>query len=242
MKLYLSIIIVVLSLMAPPVFAENLSELLRNAFIFGSHNKMKIELQMNVQGQRGEIKREILLFFQKEKDDTKVLMQITMPAFLRKMKFLYINKNNREQRWMSSSQGVMSISGGNANRPLFNSDFSLEDISRIDPQLYTLSLKKKTMEKVVVQAESKSKSAIYSKKIFIINFKKNLIESIEYYDQAEKMLKKFEVQEISEKNNKFYPAHSVMKDFINKSETHLYIEHIDFPKNIPSRYFNRAAL
>ena len=84
--------------------------------------------------------RGLEIYIQYANENSKTLIQIVRPAFLRKMKFLrQRTADGREDRWLKTSQGVRRLSEANNAEPLFDSDFTVEDLSAFVAGDFTLS-------------------------------------------------------------------------------------------------------
>lgn len=228
--------------------SENAEQILSSSALFGNAPNIVMELNMTIATSRGTKERGLQFYLSQTpgSEESKMLLQITSPGFLSRMKFLTLtNSSGQDQKWIRTSQGVRKIASGGGNEPIFDSDFTAEDLSGIQTDEYTLTLGAdeeidgKTCYNII--ARSKSSSALYSRREFLIDKESRLLLSLRYY-QGNDLIKEYIVEEITLEGSSYFPARGVMTNHQQNTSTILEIESIELPSSIPARRFNKGSL
>jgi negative regulator of sigma E activity len=162
------------------------------------------------------------------------------------MKFLSITDGDETAQWLATSRGARRVSGTNRNDRLFDSDFTLEDLSDYDPEDYELSLLGServsgvdchVLEAVPIQAETD-----YAKRIMYIDKAAGLLVKALFLDDAGKTLREFELIERMSVEGVPFPREVKMTTVDAGTFTTLRVDSVVSGEDIPDRYFNRGNL
>lgn len=201
-------------------------------------------MTMEITTPQGQKSRSLELYSKESSTEYSLLVQITRPAFLSNMKYL-INSLEGERvfRWLKTSRGVRSLSDAGGNEALFNSDFTVEDLSPLDPDQYNLSLvSSDTSEYYRIEATPKEGDLEYAHKEFFIHRETRLLEKIHYFDTRGDIIKKYILLETTEHQGGIFPLSAIMKNVCEGTETLLTIDVIEIPPSLPPRIFNKGSL
>jgi len=222
--------------------AQNAQDLYKEASPFPNSATMTLLFKMTIHDDSGEKTRELQIQSVKKKDTYKILAKIVSPSSLSGLKFLRIATNAQStQTWLKTSRGVRRIADtGNSNEKLFNSDFTVTDLTQntITNHVIESITSKKSDEYYIV----KDTDAVGLAKIVTFKKENNIIESIEYIDTNGTNIKNYQVEEWSSSNNVHYPKLIRMTDKIQKSWTTLEVIKIDFKTPISDSIFNSSSL
>ncbi len=224
------------------LYSQDAESLMSNLHIMGSSSRLNVRFTMEIQTGRGNKTRELELFMEREPEKLKLLVQVLSPSFLSRMKYLLRREGNRENRWLNTSRGVRQLSSANNSEPLFNSDFTVEDISLFSTGNYILELLPETRESRVIRAAPLQESSTYAWKEFSISRNDNLLTRIDYFDNSGTLIKQYMVQETRIHEGILFPARAIMRNIDKGTETLLLVDRIELPSSIPSRRFNRGNL
>ena len=148
MRLKLSILFVLAILIGTGAFADNSTgageaeRVLAGASLYGNTPNISMRIAMLISGPRGDKQRVLEAFIKRDGRAARIFIHVVSPGFLANMKFLtHRAEDGSESQWLSTSRGVRKLAGGGAaNERLFDSDFSVEDLSEIDSGTFHLSL------------------------------------------------------------------------------------------------------
>jgi len=227
------------------IYAITPKETLTNILIFGNGSNMYVDVTMDIHSSRGDKERTLEAIVSRTNTGIKLLLSIKVPAFLNKMKYLsQRDSKGNENRWLGTSRGVRKLSQANSNENIFDSDFTVEDLSVVNVSHFSLSMGnpieiegvKCSTIKAVPLVEGYSSA----EKIFYIDGK--FLWGIDYFDESGNLIKKYRVKNTMIVDGELYPKECIMRTLTDKTSTSLIFNSIDLVDSIPSRIFNRANL
>lgn len=224
--------------------AEVPEQILENAHLMGNDPNLVINLTMKIETPQGQKERELEVYINREEGASRILAQIIHPSFLRNMKFLnHRNPDGREDKWLKTSRGVRRLSTANNSEPLFDSDFTVEDLSYFNSSELRLELVENNDDEIhhVIKATPFSKYSGYSYKIIFINKGSGIVSRVDFYEDNE-IYKQYTLTEYRKINDKLYPVTCKMENFAEGSRTTLLVDNLDIVNSIPGRIFNKGNL
>jgi hypothetical protein len=225
--------------------AQSAEETLKRAQLIGESAHVAMTVQMSIRTQGGVKERSLEIYIQEAEEATRVLVQVVEPAFLRNMKFLeHRYPDGREDKWLKTSRGVRRLSQANRSERLFDSDFTVEDLSRIDVEdfrLFFASGDTAAGERTIV-AEPVGPAGEYARKEFTIDLRTNLVTRVDYIDANGKLSRRYTLLETRSIEGEVFPWRCRMEDFRGGSSTTLLFRRIALAEPLPARLFNKASL
>lgn len=209
----------------------------------GSDNKISIA-EMVIHGRRGSrtVKSKSWL-----RGQDKSFTEYLAPAREKGTKMLKLG----DQLWiyLPSTDRTIKISGHMMRQSVMGSDLSYEDMTE-DPDLQKLYDAQIVAEEVILERpcwvlELTSKGgdiAYHSRKIWVD--KERFVSLREdRFARSGKLLKTFEVKEVSRIQNRWVPTRMVFKDVLKSGKgTEFILESIEFNADIPEHVFTKASL
>lgn len=245
MKKYFLFLLLIFALLQP-VFAQNsvisAMEYMEGIHIFGNSQSLEMMLSMEISNKQGLKERELSLQMDRE-DEEKILIRITAPSFLSNMKYLSRENNGKEVRWMKTSRGTRRLSSRNNSDSLFGSDFTVEDLSLTNLSDYTWSyISGDGFSTVRIRAVPLYENPSYSYKVFSVVSESRLLSGIDYFNDANTLIKRYTLLEEREQTGFNIPGKVMMKDLIKDSQTILIVKDVDLSTQFSPSVFNKANL
>lgn len=240
--------LLILSVTAAAQSASNPSpeSILRSAALFSAFDSMELSVNLDITERRGSKERDLAVYVEKLNGDYRALIQVTSPAFLNKMKFLTLGAGESREQWMSTSRGVRRLAASNRNERLFDSDFTVEDLSNYDPADYQLALQgSRTIDGVdchVLEARPISGESDYARKVLFVSKSSGLLHRAEFYNEAGTMIRLFTLLEQMSLSGSPFPKVGKMETFADGTYTILTVNDAQAGLDIPDRLFNRGNL
>lgn len=229
-----------------PVSADvNGEQLLNEAVIFGNASHIVMTVRMQIDTSRGDKSRGMEIYLQTDENASKLLMQIVHPPFLRYMKFLQYKDGQDSQQWLKTSRGVRRLTGANQSESIFDSDFTVEDFSSIDSEVYSVALLSETVvdgsSVYTLELTPSYTGAQYQRKKLYIDKDTMLIRRIDFFSKNV-LYKQYTLLETQKIEGRLFPRVCIMKTMSQQSSTTIFFDEISLPDTIPSRTFNRGSL
>jgi hypothetical protein len=229
--------------------AESAEEILQEVHLFSGSDSVIFDIEMQIIQGGGSKSRSLKVYFSgKQGEYTKVLAQIITPPFLNKMKYLlHKYEEGREDKWMSTSQGVRKLSTANRQESVFGSDFTVEDFSFIKAEDFSLQMEKTTgtgegQALYIVEMTPKGRKKVYTRKVVFVERDSHLLTRVDYYNSKNEIFKSYEVVETQKIGGNLYPKLCRMQSLDKSSETTLDFITIDEKTQIPDRVFNKSSM
>ena len=221
-------------------------EILKRAHLFGEAPNIYMELTMDISLDNGSKERGIELYLHRDGGNSKLLLQVVEPVFLRNMKFLqYQDKDGSSRQWMKTSRGVRRIAGSGGNEPIFGSNFTADDFRSTKRAHYTVTAQNdgsfEGTSCYVLTLKPKESSSEYNKELLYIEKDTFLIIKTEYYKNQEKV-REYRLIEQQDLKGTRYPQQCVMENLSDGTSTTLIFNTITEKNFIPARIFNRGNL
>lgn len=222
------------------------AEILADAALFGDFSSLEVRFEMEIHERRGTKNRGLVAYVEQGEESYRALLQIVSPVFLNNLKFLTITEGKQRNQWMATSSGVRRVADSNRNDRLFDSDFTVEDLSDYDAEEYRLS---RTADQLVsgslcyvLDAVPISSSSDYSRKILYVEKETRLLARAEFFDDDGELVRQFELLERMSLNGEPFPKSAKMSTLSEGTHTILTVEEADADSDIPDRLFNRGSL
>ncbi|TFH06491.1 MAG: outer membrane lipoprotein-sorting protein [Spirochaetales bacterium] len=220
------------------------AEILRGAALLGQFSSLETRMTMDITDSRGAKKRDLAAYVERKDDETKALVQVVSPAFLSNLKFLSIASEAQRDQWISTSRGVRRIAGGTGNEKIFDSDFTVEDLSSYDPEDYAVTLQGTEViggvECHVIQAVP-NETGMVDRKILYVATGTGLLQSGEFYKDGV-LDRTFALIEYMELDGVPFPRVARMTTVTANTFTILTVTQATSGEDIPDRLFNRSNL
>lgn len=256
MKLFFTILIFTGLLMLPASGEEagtrktdtmTAADIMQEATVLGRAPDMYLKIVMEIHTRKGDKSRTLEVYYKQDGPETRTLIQITEPAFLRKMKFLtHTYKDGSKARWLKTSGSTRRLSGADSNEPLFDSDFTVEDLSGFELDQFRLTYTDREQYNGrpcdVITAAAIAKNNQYSSKRFYVDAETGIVQRVDYLDSSNALVKQYKMTANQEVNGQIFPAECTMETFKDKSMTTIRINTVKTDKAIPDKYFNKGNL
>lgn len=239
---------IVLTLVSGAVIAQDAdpAEILRRASLFGEFTSLQAKLTMEIHERRGAKERGIEAYIERGDGEARALVQIVSPAFLNSMKFLSVTEGDETVQWLATSRGPRRVSGSNRSEQLFDSDFTVEDLSDYDPDDYRLSLtgseRVSGIDCHVLEAVPVSARTDYARRVMYIEKESGLLRLARFLDGAGQPVREFELLEQMTLDGVPFPRVVKMTTLTAGTHTVLTVDEAVAGEDVPDRYFNRANL
>jgi hypothetical protein len=225
---------------------ETGESVLGKSHMFGSSPYLSMKVAMDIGEGAGEKQREIDIKINNEEGEYKIFMQITSPAFLRKMKFLQHHpKSGEALQWIATSRGTRKVTGSAEDAHIFDSDFTASDFAAINSGEYRIldfsHVQRDGYRCFRLEIEPREKADMWPVKVLYIDEQSRLIREVEYRRNGEvgKRYKLLATQQIS---GTTLPRESIMEDLLHGSSTRLTFAQIEMPASLPDRIFHYRNL
>ncbi len=228
-----------------PGFGQNVEVILEDATIFGTPPRAVITAKLDiVRGIRRQ-SRTAEIFTEEDEDGArKIFAQIVEPPFLSNMRFLVLqNESGETERWIATSLGVRRVHGAGTNETLFNSDFTLEELSGFAGTGYevehggTETVDGFTTD--VVLGTVADPDSAYDSFTLRKDRATNIIVWIEFFSDG-KLVKEYRLVEIGHQAGTAFTKKCRMT--MGDGRTELTVESITFPNDIPDERFDESSL
>ena len=146
---------------------------------------------------------------------------------------------------MSTSRGVRRVAAGNRDERLFDSDFTVEDLSSYEPDDYQLSIlgteSVNGVDCLVLQAIPSDSRSADEKKVLYISNSDGLLYAADFYAAGE-VARRFELLETMLVDGTPFPRVARMTTIGAGTNTLLTVTEAAAGAEIPDRVFNRGSL
>ena len=237
-----------LVLFAPPLFSQTAVDpaaILRDAALLGRFSSLEVRFALEISERRGVKERELLAYVEQDGEERRALVQVVSPAFLSNLKFLSLASGDERSQWMSTSRGVRRVAAGNRDERLFDSDFTVEDLSAYDPDDYDLSLlgteNVGEVECYVLQAIPNDTAAHGDRKLLYVSVEERLLYAAEFYAGGS-IERRFELIDTMMVDGTPFPRVARMTTVDADTNTLLTVSSAQPGIDIPDRVFNRGNL
>ncbi len=226
------------------ITAQSVDEILKTTHLLGDAPNIILTATMDIKSPRGEKTRTLDIYISQDKEASKILAQVISPAFLGNLKFLtHQFADGTDDKWVKTSRGVRRLAEGNYGEALFDSDFTVEDLSRIDRSRFDLEILDtgQTSGIRAVKAIPTYQDPDYTYKVFKIEAVTGMLAAVDFF-RNNKLIRQYTLVERQTIDGELYPLVCMMEDFEKGTSTLLEIEKVSIEDSIPERLFNRGSL
>ena len=219
---------------------QDAREILGASVLWGDAATVSMKIRLEIETQRGDKTRTIEVFIDNESEDSKLFARVITPPFLNNMKYLYIKHSaGGESKWISTSRGTRQISNAERNERLFDSDFTTDDLSKLDSDEYDVYF---TEQRNAATISVRADSDRGNDRIVSIDASTNLIVRVEILDRNDSIIRLYEVHSTRNEDGIVIVDICTMRDLTTGTKTTLFVENFDTTTPIPRRIFSRASL
>jgi hypothetical protein len=219
-------------------------EILKNVYLLGDAPNIVLSASMDIKSPRGDKTRVLDIYISQNDDESKILAQVSSPAFLRNLKFLtHQFTDGSDDKWVKTSRGVRRLAEGNYGEALFDSDFTVEDLSRINQSRFNLELADSSEFPGMraVKATPTYRNPDYTHKVFLIEVETGMLAGVNFFI-GEGLIKRYTLVERQLVDGELYPLICLMEDLSEDTSTIFEIIEVSIEDSIPARLFNRGSL
>ncbi len=193
------------------------------------------------------------IYFQKDGDDSKVLMQFDNPPDMRGAAVLMLEKSGRNDTFMyvPELQKVRRVSSHAMSGSMFGTDFTYEEFERLQGMSENGSSERKPDEEVqgrkayvLDQVPAEDADSEYELVRSFIDQETCAPLRVQFYGKREKLMKEMTAphEKVTKEGNLHVPREIVMTNPIEGTHTDLVVEEIDVGAKIPRKYFSQSQL
>jgi hypothetical protein len=220
--------------------------ILRRAALFGQFSSLEVDLTMEIHERRGTKDRGLVAYVERDGENAQALVQIVSPAFLNSMKFLSTTDGADTSQWLATSRGVRRVATNSRNDQLFDSDFTVEDLSDYDPEDFDLTIigseQINGSDCYVLEAVPLDIETDYARRVMYVDKTTGLLVLAEFLNGDGGVVRKFELLEHMDLDGVAFPKVAKMTTVSAGTHTILTIDDAQIGHDIPDRIFNRGNL
>jgi hypothetical protein len=162
------------------------------------------------------------------------------------MRFLlHTSASGGSEQWLATSRGVRRMSGTGAHENLFNSDFTVQELSGFPGSDYQAEIVGRErvdgFQTVAIRGRVASPEALYDTFVLRKDEATDLIVWIEFFRQN-RLTKEYRLLDHGMQDGFAYTKRAHMRTIISDSETELSVKEITFPDSIPQDRFDPESL
>jgi outer membrane lipoprotein-sorting protein len=245
-RILCAITITLLSVSAIAQETVDPADILRRAALFGQFTSLEVDLTMEIHERRGTKNRGLIAYVERDGDNAQALVQIVSPAFLNSMKFLSTTDGDGTSQWLATSRGVRRVAANSRNDQLFDSDFTVEDLSDYDPDDFVLTItgseRINGSDCYVLEAVPLDIETDYAKRVMYVDKSTGLLVLARFLDDAGEVVREFELLEHMDLDGVAFPKVARMTTVSGNTHTILTVDNAQIGHDIPDRVFNRGNL
>ncbi len=228
--------------LAAPTAEQLLKEVAQN--LHSSDEQARVKMSI-VEANGSEKDRNLEISRLETNDGQSVLVRLLNPADLRGMGFLSVSQGSQVDQWLylPSSKQTRRIVGGKKGANFLDSELSYEDMGSSSAKNFTASILKTEADNTVIESKTTQPDSAYSRILTWIDLKTKLVSKIEYYDQANSLLKTTLMSHYKKFANGVWRAQEVVVQNVqNHRGTKLELTELKFNRGLSSRNFSPSAL
>lgn len=222
------------------------ADILRGAALFGQFTSLEVNLTMEIHERRGTKDRGLVAYVERDGEGARALVQIVSPAFLNSMKFLSVTDGEDTTQWLATSRGVRRVAASSRNDQLFDSDFTVEDLSDYDPEDFDLTVtgseRINGSDSYVLEAVPLDIETDYAKRVMYVDKETGLLVLARFLDDSGEVVREFELLEHMDLDGVAFPKVAKMTTVPSNTYTILTVNDAQVGHDIPDRIFNRGNL
>lgn len=222
-----------------PISAEeNVTDIIAAVHVLGPAPVMRVDATMTITEGSSVSERRLQGWYERADRELSLFVQVVEPPFLREMKLLLLRNDIRDDNWMRTSRGVRRLGASSGQERVFGSHFTVSDMTAVDPAVQDVRLISSSPEEIVIEVYERDERGY---RRFAIAPDDRIIRSITFFDARGVQVKEYELLSLDSVDGRPVPVRSVMR-LANGDQTVIVVNEVDFPRTIPSRYFNRGNL
>lgn len=208
-----------------------------------------VELKMTLKNKNGQVSTREMTTSTLEltSDGDKSLILFNTPKDIKGTSTLtYTHKIGSDDQWLylPSIKRVKRISSSNKSGPFMGSEFAYEDLSSQEIEKYSYTYLEEKGELLIVEQDPVDPKSGYTRRVVSYNKDKGYrIESIEFYDRKNALLKTLTYSDYKLYKNKFWRAGVFnMVNLQTNKETRLEFSDYNFDADLSDEDFTQVAL
>jgi hypothetical protein len=229
------------------LFGQSAEEILGQTTLFGEAANLEIGIDMTIVKPQGAKARGLEAFIKRDAEGSRILLHIVSPAFLNQMKFLsHRDARGNESRWLKTSSGIRKLSESNRGDYLFDSDFTVEDLTEIQTEDFDLAL---LGEKTIgthpchlIEATPRFAGSTYGKKHIYVDRNSHILCAVDFFDRTGEVIKRYRLLEVQTVEGGLYPFSCIMESLTEGTRTRLEFPRIQIQETLPDKIFSRVSL
>jgi hypothetical protein len=243
MTKYKALGLVLLLASNPASALSSADDLLASAKLFADASTIKATIEMSIARRDGTKARTLELFMSLPGDGSaKALARVKSPEFLRNMKMLKIRDTaGKSDTWIKTSQGVRRIAEGGADEPLFDSDFTADDLSGFDKGRFRARALE-AADGLAWLSAVPTKGSDWAELRIGLELDTRLIARIDYISKDGSVGKRYRLLERQELGGSVSTRSCAMENLKKGSITTLSITGMELDTGIPDSVFAKGSL
>ncbi len=208
-----------------------------------------VDLKMTLKNKNGQTSERSLTTKTLEltEDGDKSLIVFNSPKDVKGTSTLtFTHKIGSDDQWLflPSIKRVKRISSNNKSGPFVGSEFAYEDLSSQEVEKYTYKFLEEKGDLLIVEQDPVDPKSGYTRRVITYNKSKGYrIETAEFYDRKNALLKTLTYSDYKLYKNKFWRASKFhMVNHQSNKETILNFNNYNFEANLTDDDFTQAAL
>ncbi len=208
-----------------------------------------VDLKMTLKNKNGQTSERSLTTKTLEltEDGDKSLIVFNSPKDVKGTSTLtFTHKIGSDDQWLflPSIKRVKRISSNNKSGPFVGSEFAYEDLSSQEVEKYTYKFLEEKGDLLIVEQDPVDPKSGYTRRVITYNKNKGYrIETAEFYDRKNALLKTLTYSDYKLYKNKFWRASKFhMVNHQSNKETILNFNNYNFEANLTDDDFTQAAL
>ena len=208
-----------------------------------------VDLKMTLKNKNGQTSERLLTTrtFELTEDGDKSLIVFNSPKDVKGTSTLtFTHKVGPDDQWLflPSIKRVKRISSNNKSGPFVGSEFAYEDLSSQEVEKYAYKFLEEKGSLLIVEQDPVDPKSGYTRRLVTYNKDKGYrIETVEFYDRKNSLLKTLTYSEYKLYKNKFWRAGIFnMVNHQSNKETLLKFSNYNFEANLTEDDFTQVAL
>jgi hypothetical protein len=231
---------------AATAFPQTAEQIVLRTSLFGDARNVSAKITMELKGKTGARERGLEVFIARDRGEARVLIHMVSPAFLSQMKFLtHRSASGEASSWLRTSQGVRKLSRSNGTERVFDSDFTVEDLTETDVDEFEATLladaEIDSFPCHAVELRPKFRTQ-YERKVMYVQMRGSGLQGIDFLDERSGLIRQYRLLETRLADGVPFPSLSVMRDLRGGTETLLRVRELDTTTVLPEKTFNKGNL
>lgn len=208
------------------------------------------EIELNAVDRNGsERNLEVKISWRQEEGRVQANVRVDAPPDLAGASYLLLERESRDDLYMylPAANRSRRVVGGMMEQPVWGTDFSYEDIKRLQGVMDDGRLERLEDTDVddrpafrLALTPAKAEESPYSRIVFFVDQKTCVTSKIDFYDGTEKPAKQLIADPAGfvQQQERWYPSRLRITDLGDQSYTDMVVEQIEFDPDLPKRLFS----